>query len=113
MRKLRKHEDLRDELEKANNRINECIEKKIEENWTEKVRMAHEAPRSGDHEQVPPMDIAGNESVPGERSSSFLGNACDVGHSAGTNRARKDDIEDSDEPFAQQRLVEIDGPKRE
>ena len=30
-----KHEDLRDELEKANNRINEYIAKKIEENWTE------------------------------------------------------------------------------
>ena len=28
-------------------------------------------------------------------------------------RAREDDIEDLDEPPAQQRLVEIDGPKRE
>ena len=34
---MMKHEDLRDELEKANNRINEYIAKKIEENWTEKV----------------------------------------------------------------------------
>ena len=75
--------------------------------------MAHAAPRSGDNEQVPPMDIDGNEIVPGERSSSSLGNACDVGHSAGTKRAREDDIEDLDEPLAQQSLVEIDGPKRE
>ena len=42
---MMKHEDLRDEPEKANNRINEYIAKKIEENWTEKVRIAHEAPR--------------------------------------------------------------------
>ena len=61
----------------------------------------------------PPMDIDGNEIVPGERSSSSWGNAQDVGHSAGTKRAREDDIEDLDEPPAQQRLVEIDGPKRE
>ena len=67
---MMKHEDLRDELEKANNRFNEYIAKKIEENWTEKVRMTHEAPRSGDNEQVPPMDIDGNEIIPGERSSS-------------------------------------------
>ena len=29
------------------------------------------------------------------------------------NRAREDDVEDLDEPPAQQRLVDIDGPKRE
>ena len=62
---MMKHEDLRDELEKANNRINEYIAKKIEENWTEKVRMASEAPSSGDNEQVPPMHIDGKEIVPG------------------------------------------------
>ena len=59
------------------------------------------------------MDIDGNEAVHGERSSSSSGNAHDVGHSGGTNRAREDDVEDLDEPPAQQRLVEIDGPKRE
>ena len=110
---MMKHEDLRDELEKANNRINEYIATKVEENWKEKVRMAHEAPRSGDNEQVPPLDIDGNEIVPGERSSSSLGNALDVGRSAGSERARDDDIEDLDEPLAQPRLFEIDGPKRE
>ena len=108
-----KHEDLRDELEKANSRINEYIAKKIAENWKEKVRMASEAPRSGDSEQVPPMDIDGNEVVHGERSSSSSGNAHDGGHSGGTKRAREDDVEDLDEPPAQQRLVETDGPKRE
>ena len=63
---MMKHEDLRDELEKANNRINEHIAKKIEEDWKEKVRVAQEATRSADNEQVPPMDIDGDEIVPGE-----------------------------------------------
>ena len=75
--------------------------------------MASEAPTSGDNEQVPPMDIDGKEIVPGGRSSSSSGKAHDVGISAGAKRAREDDIEDLDEPPAQQRLVEIDGPKRE
>ena len=75
--------------------------------------MASEAPRSGDNEQVPPMDIDGKEIVPGGRSSSSSGNAHDVGNSAGAKRAREDDIGDLDEPLAQQTLVEIDGPKRE
>ena len=61
---MMKRVDVRDELEKANNPINQYIATKIEENWTEKVRMAHEAPRSGDNEQVLPMDIDGNEIVP-------------------------------------------------
>ena len=61
---MMKHEDLRDELEKANNRINEYIAKKIDENWTEKVRMAND----GDNEQVPPMDMESNEIVHGKRS---------------------------------------------
>ena len=39
-----KHEDLRDELEKANTRINEYIAKQIEDIWTEKVRMAMKRP---------------------------------------------------------------------
>ena len=59
------------------------------------------------------MDIDGNEVVHGERSSSSSGNAHDVGHSGGTKRAREDDVEDLDERLAQQRLAEIDGPKRE
>ena len=83
-----KHEDLRGELEKANNRINEYNAKTIEEQLTEKVRMANEAPRSGDNEQVAPMDIDGNQILPGKSSSSSLGNAHDVGHSAGTKGKR-------------------------
>ena len=42
-----------------------------------------------------------------------MGNAYDVGHSAGTKRAREEVIKDLDESPAQQRLVEIDGPKRD
>ena len=35
---MMKHEDLRDELERTDSRINEHISKKIEEKWKEKVR---------------------------------------------------------------------------
>ena len=61
---MMKHEDLRDELEKANSRINEYIAKKIEENG--KRRFGWPVKR------------------PGERSSSSSGNAHDVGLSGGT-----------------------------
>ena len=57
--------------------------------------MASEAPRSGDSERVPSMDIGGNEVVHEERSSSSSGNAYDVGLKG------------------QERMTLSDGPKRE
>ena len=59
------------------------------------------------------MDVEGDEVVLGGSSLSASANTSDAGKSSARKRPRKDDPEDSGEPFAQQRLVEIEGQKRE